>query len=405
MVRNNILFVDKERFFLKAIKRSFRNSGNAWNLLLASSPAQALETAESVGVDVVITGLVFSGQSGLDLLNEFKNRHPQTMRIILSGHTDHDLILKSVDLAHQFLAKPCDDSDIIDAISRACMVKNLLDHEPLRMVATQIGALPSMPCLHIELVEELNSEDTSIEKIGDIISKDWGLTAKVLKLVNSSFFGPSQRITNPAKAVSLLGMDLVRSVVSKSNTFDQFNENGPKGFSVETLWEHATATAIMAKRISKYAGLDESAVEASFVGGLLHDIGKLVLAIHLPEKLSIIAQHMDNSTAPMFQAETAIFGTTHAAIGAYLLGLWGIPFQIVEAAAFHHTPGKSKANGLSPATIVHVANAFANAGFQLNDCNDIIDGIDYEFLENAQLLDQFEQWRKVCADLQLMLQW
>lgn len=381
---------------MNAIKRSLRDMRNEWNVLLASNPVEALQTADNVAVDVFVTGMLFSGQSGLDLLNEIRDRHPQAVRIILSGHADQDLLLKSVDLAHQFLAKPCDDNDLKAAITRAFMVKELLDQEPLRKAVAHINALPSLPSLYIKLVEELKSEEASIQKVGDIIAEDLGLTTKMLKLVNSSFFGRPQNITDPARAVSLLGLDLVQAIVLMSSTLDSFRGVKAKGFSIEKLWEHAMTAAALAKNISQYAGMDRISVETAFMGGMLHDIGKLLIAAHLPERFSEILQCMNSQKLSMAEAEMGVLGTTHAGIGGYLLGLWGLPCPIVEAAAFHHAPANKNGNGLSPLIIVHVADAFANAGPGLNDASNMIDGIDYELLDKAQLLDHLNQWRKAC---------
>ncbi|MGD9364701.1 MAG: response regulator [Desulfobacteraceae bacterium] len=393
-----ILFVDEEKYFLNAIKRSLRNMRNEWHVLFASNPFEALQTADNVSVDVLVTGLLFCGQSGLDLLNEMRERHSQAVRIILSGHAGQDLLLKSVDLAHQFLAKTGDDNDLKAAITRAFMVKELLDHEPLRKAVTHINSLPSLPSIYTKLVEELKSEEASIQKVGGIIAEDLGLTTKMLKLVNSSFFGRPQNITDPAKAVSLLGLDLVQAIVLMSSTLDSFKGVKVKGFSIEGLWEHAMTTAALAKNISQNAGMDRKSAETAFMGGMLHDIGKLLIAAHLPEGFSEILQCMHSQKLSMNEAEMDVLGTTHAGIGGYLLGLWGLPCPIVEAAAFHHAPANQNGNGLSPLVIVHVADAFANAGPGLNDSANMIDGIDYELLEKAQLLDHLDQWRRTCHD-------
>jgi putative nucleotidyltransferase with HDIG domain len=396
-VPKTILFVDEEPLFLSAIKRSFRNMRNEWNLLFASSPAEALQTADQTPVDVFVMGMMFTGRSGLELLNEIRDRHPGSVRIIVSGHADQNLILKSVDLAHQFLAKPCDNNDLKAAITRAFLVKDLLDQEPLRKAVSHIGSLPSLPSLYIKLVEELKTEEASIQKIGGIIIEDLGLATKILKLANSSFFGRPQNISDPIKAVSFLGLDLVQAIVLMSSTLDSFRGVKVKGFSIEGLWEHAMATAVLAKTICRHAGMDHNAIETAFMGGLLHDIGKLLIAAHLPERFSVILQHQNKHTIPMSEAEAAIIGTTHAAMGGYLLGLWGLPNPIIEAAAFHHTPASKNGNGLSPLVIVHVANAFANAGHRLCASSSEIEGIDYDLLERAHLLDHLDQWRDACV--------
>jgi putative nucleotidyltransferase with HDIG domain len=393
-----ILFVDEEQFVLKALQRSLRKMRTQWDMRFASNPIEAAKTLEAIPVDVLITETVFAGQSGLELLKLVREKIPHIVRIILSGYADRDVILKSVDLAHQYLAKPCEDKNLQEAIVRAFLMKDLLEQGSLKEIVTRIDSLPSLPSIYVELVEELKSEDASMQKVGDIIAKDIGLTAKVLKLVNSSFFGMPQQIINPAKAASLLGLDLIKAIVLTSATFDKFKKLKFHGFSIDQLWDHAMTVASFGKAIAAHVGMDRKETESAFMSGLLHDVGKLLVAAYLPDKFVDILKLMRNEAISMSAAETRIVGTTHAAIGAYLLGLWGLPAPIIDAAAFHHEPSKKSINCAKPLLIVHVANAFAQNTDKLHDNQGIVEGVDYPFLKAAGVLEQLENWRRVCAD-------
>jgi putative nucleotidyltransferase with HDIG domain len=398
MTAETILFVDEERFVHKALKRSFRNMSREWDMRFVSSPQEALQAIDASPVDVIVTETVFSGQNGLDFLRWVRQNHPQTVRIILSGYSDRDIILKSVDLAHQYLDKPCEDEALKATISRAFLMKELLAQGTLKKVVSQIDSLPSLPALYVELMEELKSEDTSVEKVGRIIGKDIGLTAKVLKLVNSAFFCLPQHISNPAKAVSMLGIDIIQSIVLTSGTFDKYNHLKFHGFTLEQLWHHAMMVASFAKVIAKQAGMAPKDIETAFMAGLLHDIGVLLIASHLPQEFSNILKIKEKQSVPRVDAELAVVGTTHAAVGAYLLGLWGLPDEIIDAAAFHHTPSQKPFNGISSVVIVHAADALVHAGHAGVAPNTILDGLDYAFMESANLLDTLEDWRQSCAD-------
>ncbi len=393
-----ILFVDEEKFVHKALKRSFRKMRQEWDMRFAGSPSEAMEILNNEAIEVIVTETVFQGQSGLDFLKVVREGHPNSVRIILSGYSDQDVILESVDLAHQYLAKPCEDEALKATISRAFMMKELLNHRALKEIVSQIDSLPTLPAIYVELVEELKSEDASIEKIGDTISKDIGLTAKILKMVNSSFFGLRQNITNPAKAVSLLGLDLIKAIVLTSGTFDKFKNLKFPGFSLEQMWEHAMTTGAFSKIIAKESGLGRKEADTAFMAGLLHDIGKLLIAAHLPDSYRVITKRIAQKSISMAEAETEVIGTTHAGVGAYLLGLWGLPDAILEAAAFHHSPGRDKANGLNTATIVHAANALSAAGQLIHLPGNAFDGLDYTYLENTGLLSEFDGWRMACAE-------
>jgi HD-like signal output (HDOD) protein/CheY-like chemotaxis protein len=392
-----ILFVDEEKFVHKALQRSFRKLRDEWEMRFAANPSEALEALQAAPADVIVTETVFTNQDGMDFLQTVRDEHPESVRIILSGYADPNIILQSVNLAHQYLAKPCEDEALKATIARAFMIKELLGNDAIKQVISKIDSLPSVPSLYLELVEELKSEEASIAKVGDIISKDMGLTAKILKLVNSSFFGLPQRITNPAKAASLLGLDIVKAIVLASGTLDKFKKIQSPGFSMDQMWQHAYTSAVYAKIIAGDAGLDRKSVDTAFMAGLLHDIGVLLIATHLPEGFARILKHMHQSQTSMAVAEMQVIGTTHAAIGAYLLGLWGLPDAIIDAVAFHHSPGCKASEGLNLAIITHAANALAHSGDDISDSERIIDDIDYTYFQETGRLADLKNWQKACA--------
>lgn len=394
-----ILFVDEEEFARKALQRAFRDMHGQWEMRFAVDPRKALETLAAEPVDVLVTEMVFTGQGGLDFLETVRRDYPHAVRIVLSGYADRNVLLKSADLAHQYMVKPCDDDTLKAAIARAFMLKELLDQGPLKQVLTQIGALPSLPVRYEELTAVLNSEEGSVQQVADIVSKEPGLVAKLLQLVNSSFFGRPQRITNAVQAVGLLGLDLVRAIVLASGTFDQFKMLKLKASTIDAMWAHAGTTAAMAKTIAQAAGLEAKTVDAAFTGGLLHDIGKLLIAAHLSGPFKEITAHMRREGVSMAAAESAVIGTTHAAVGAYLLGLWGLPEPLVNAVAGHHGPATRGSGRLDIIAITHIANGFAHAGKTLADPRAPLEALDYGFLEVAGLTEAVAQWRLSCARL------
>jgi putative nucleotidyltransferase with HDIG domain len=222
-----------------------------------------------------------------------------------------------------------------------------------------------------------------------------GLTAKILKLVNSAFFGLPQRISNPAKATSLLGVDLIKAIVLTSGTFDKFKNLDVSGFSLDDMWQHAMSTAACAKIIAQQSNFDRKDTDTAFMSGLLHDIGKLLIAAHMPDKFAQVHDHIKRHGTTMASAEMAVTGTTHAAIGAYLLGLWGLPDPIIDATAFHHEPGRKPQTARNFTAIVHVADTLSNAG---PGYQDTVAGIDHDYLEAVNLLPELENWQNACRD-------
>ena len=144
--------------------------------------------------------------------------------------------------------------------------------------------------------------------------------------------------------------------------------------------------------------MDRKGEDAAFMAGLLHDIGKLLTAAYLPDSFTAVANHMQTHGVDMAEAEAALIGTNHGAIGAYLLGLWGLPRPIVEAAAFHHTPADAPGGQFNPAVIVHVADVFAIAGTQGLQNADAIQGLDLNYLGDAGVLPNMPRWQRICLE-------
>jgi putative nucleotidyltransferase with HDIG domain len=392
-----ILFVDSERFAHKALQRGFRDMRDKWRIQFAADPDDGLALMACEAVDIVITEMVFAGGSGRAFLETVRDRYPQTIRIILSGYVDRNTILESVNLAHQFLSKPCDDTDLKATIARALFIKDLLADEALKRVIAHTDALPSLPAIYLKLMETLKSEDASIQTVGELLAADLGLVTKLLKLVNSSYFGFSQKIVNPVKAVGLLGLDMIQAFVLAAGIFDHFKGLKVHGICLEQMWTHAMTTAGIAKIIAQSSDLDRQAVDSAFMAGMLHDIGKLLMAVHLTESFKAVIRHMKRHQCDMVSAEMLLLGTTHAAVGAYLLGLWGLPEVIMDAVAYHHNPALKADQGFGAVAIAHIADAFANASGVLRHTDRPVNGLDDGYLEQIKIRGRIPAWRIRCA--------
>src|SRR6185436_737485 len=261
--------VDDEALVLQGLQRMLRPWRDEWEMEFVDSGAKALERMAQVTFDVVVSDMRMPGMNGAELLAEVMQRHPKTVRLILSGHADKDLILKCVGSTHQYLAKPCDAEALKATVLRAGSVENALRDEKLKALVAQMDNLPSIPSLYVQMVEALQSSEVTLEEVGAIIAKDMAMTAKILKLVNSAFFGLRRQISSAAEAVNYLGLDTIRSLVLSINAFSQF-ESLPLGrFSIEALWTHSLNTAALAKAIGQ-AECDPKLADESFIAGMLH---------------------------------------------------------------------------------------------------------------------------------------
>jgi len=221
-----------------------------------------------------------------------------------------------------------------------------------------------------------------------------GMSAKVLQLVNSTFFGLSQPVSNPAQAVDLLGLDTIKIMVLSVHMFSQYDQSQLDGLSLTEIWAHSVSVGGNAKRIVEAESAGQKLADDAFIAGLLHDAGKLVLATNLPEEYSSVRTLASKKGISLSEAEREVFGTGHAEVGAYLLELWGFPGSITAAIAFHHVPREYPGNNFNPLTAVHAANALA---YEAHPARwGPASTIDHTYLAKLGLTERLSVWRKIC---------
>jgi DNA-binding NtrC family response regulator len=179
-MKKRILFVDDDEFSLRGLDRLLRSTRDEWEMEFLDSGDKALARMGEVPFDVIISDMRMPGMNGAELLNEVMKRHPKTIRLILSGYADRDLILKCVGSTHQYLAKPCDADALKMIVRRATQLEYALKSEPLRELVARCAVLPSVPALYSEIIEVLQKPDADVALIGDIIFKDGAMTAEIL---------------------------------------------------------------------------------------------------------------------------------------------------------------------------------------------------------------------------------
>jgi HD-like signal output (HDOD) protein len=350
-----IVLVDDDPRMGERLRRLLKPLESEWNMISVAGGQEALTVLAAQRCDVIMTDLRMPGQDGVQLLEEVRTGYPHVVRILLTEQSDQDGAVRSAGSAHQCLPKSSALEVFQSTVTRACAVQALLTNEVLLKLVSGMQTLPSLPTLYREVMEELQSADASIEKIGQIISKDLGMLTKMLQVVNSPFYGLPRRISNATQAVALLGLETIKSLVLSMKVFAQFESSSQTFFSLDILWNHGMATGRYARMIAKAHGAETRTMEDAFTAGLLHDVGLLVLATnaqdHYTETLALM-----NQGIPEWEAERQVLGATHAEVGGYLLGIWGLSDTIVEAVAFHHDPERSTGHTFGPLTAVHIAN-------------------------------------------------
>ncbi|MDY6903248.1 MAG: HDOD domain-containing protein [Thermodesulfobacteriota bacterium] len=222
----------------------------------------------------------------------------------------------------------------------------------------RIRDLPTLPVVAMEVNKLIQDESASIKTITQAIEKDQSIVSKLLKLVNSAFYGVSSKVTSVNEAVVLLGFNTLRNVVVSVSVVKVFaSQKVPDGFNMADLWQHSASTAILTKYL-----LQRGCVVSgdSFVGGLLHDVGKIVMVQHFPELFYDIIRFAEDEGVSFREAEKAVSPIGHARIGAYLVKRWHLPPRLINCIEFHHMPDKTKAD-LELVATVHAANILANS--------------------------------------------
>jgi HD-like signal output (HDOD) protein len=393
-----LLFVDDEPKVLQGLQRQLRFMRHEWDMNFTEGGRLALDFMAAHPVDIIISDMMMPGMDGSQLLTEVVKRHPETVRIILSGHAEREAVLRLVGPAHQYLTKPCDADELRKAITRAFTLRDLLDNQRLKQLTTRIKNLPTLPALQNQLNEELRKEAPSMDHVAEIISRDIGMTAKLLQLVNSAFFGLAQPIHNPREAVVYLGMDTVRSLALSAGIFSQYDQKVCKSFSLDVLTQHSWITGIMARKVAQLEQQTPKMLEQCFLAGLLHDIGQLILAFGLHEEYSEVISRAGEQNVPVWQVEQDFFGATHADVSAYLLALWGLPNPIIEAVAKHHRPAQCAELEFSPTVAAHAADVFAH-DFSGTNTEVPRPQLDLALLTNLGLTERIETWKAGCKEL------
>ncbi len=392
-----ILFVDDESKILDGIRRMMYAQRSHWEMEFALGGEAALQACEAGRFDVVVSDMRMPGMDGATLLGHIRDRYPEAARIILSGYSEAALAIRAVPVAHRFLAKPCNAADLQSAIENVCSLQELLNSPEIRKVVGTIGELPSLSSTYLCLAKAVRDPNASIGHVANIIEEDVAMSAKVLQLVNSAFFGLAQKVTSLPGAATYLGMETIKNLALASEAFRVFVPGSriPQSFC-ESMQRHAQRTAAIANALP----IEKKTREITVVAALLHDVGRLILASVMPDQFCSAHALVTERGCKLFEAEEELLGTSHAEIGAYLLGLWGIPNLAVEAIAHHHHPTRISHSEFDCTVAVYVANLLAE---ELETHHNGTKGLaigeaDRENLETLGVMPRFAEFREIAME-------
>ena len=362
--------------------------GSEYEVFTVSSGQEGLAFLKGNQVDIVVSDLVMPEMSGQEFMAALSQDHPESMRIVISAHEDQLTVAQCLMFGHRYFSKPFDLKNLAGVLKRICHLKHQVGSEKLRRIVSGLGALPTPPKIYLRLTKAVTSAYSSMEEIGGIVQEDPALTLKLLQIANSAHFGISRKIITPTDAVQIVGLEILRALVLCIHAFKFYQEKNFKSISASELWDHSLRTAAAARKLARYENLSDAACEEAFVSGLLHDIGKLVLAGNADAEYQMVMERSRSEGTPVDQVEWEVFGATHAQIGAYLLGLWGLSEPIVSNVELHHSLEINANPGFSPAAAIHIAQF-------LERSPDRISQLDTRFLKQLGVENRITEWERV----------
>ncbi|MES2642661.1 MAG: response regulator [Myxococcota bacterium] len=387
-----ILFVDDEQAILDSLRDLLRPQRKVWQMSFARTGEEALKVLETEPYDVVVSDMRMPRMDGATLLREVKERYPRVVRIVLSGHTEMEAALRTVPIAHQFLGKPCEADRLRSVIQRTCDLQDLLHDENLRRRVGQITALPSAPRIYVALTKALVDPEVSLRDVAAILEKDMAMSAKVLQVVNSAFFGLPRRLSSLLEAVSYLGISVIKNLVLSMEAFRELRGGeAAKGFDVDRVQRQCFVTGRIAQRMLP----DRRDAQDAFVAGTLHELGTLILATREPLAFATVDAEATARGVPRHVVEREQGGVSHAEVGAYLIGLWGLPYGIAEAVAHHHDPMRLEPTRFGVAEAVHCASALAIEAIGLPGVQEVPEP---RLVERLDLGGSLPAWREIARE-------
>lgn len=330
----------------------------SWCGSAVSDPIDAERALRNDRFDAVIADVNSAGDERLRFLDHLDTAYPPPARIIVCDDQDASRKLQTRPMALGIVANDSPVELVANVVERSIDVSELIRDHALKVLIERIDALPPAPTVYVEMNQAIADDRSDAAAVAAIIERDPSLTGEVLKVVNSALFGLRREITNVDEAVALLGFVMVRNLATSVSIYKAVEGAAREHVArIEKLQQHALKTAKLATGMASNRLL----ADEYYLAGLLHDVGKLVFVLLRPEFEDEIAVEAESSERSRYDIEREIGGgVTHCEAGAYLLHSWGLPYSIIEAAAFHHHPEQVPQTGFDALAAVHVGNRLAH---------------------------------------------
>ena len=391
-----ILFVGETQPLWDEFRALAGQAQSGWEAQFAGTGLEAMALLAARPFDTVVACVQLPDMNGADLLDDLMRKQPDLRRIVLSEMADTHNTARCIGKGHRHLLMPCGASLLLSALDQALSGDFWKPPETVQKLISRMRRVPSPPTVYFAIAAEMESVNASVEKVGSLIAEDPAMSARVLQLANSAVFGLQLQVIHPVEAVAYLGLETTRAVVLLAQTFSSFDALRFAGFSFEALWHHSVFTGRFARRIIQAEERPPGDAEQASAAGLMHDLGKLLLAANMPEKFGEALELAHSRQGRLWEAEREVLGADHAELGACLLSIWGLPLPIVEAVARHHEPPAPGGQSVGPNGAVHVANLLAHEIWRA-DSGPTRTDLDLARLKDLGFEQNLEIWRKACS--------
>jgi HD-like signal output (HDOD) protein len=328
-----VMLVDADLESLRKTKVTLGEADPFLKMTLLTNGREALELLARESHDVVIADLSLPGLDGLALLEQAKRSYPAIIRILVDGDSDRNVMFRAMNVAHQVLKKPLDGPLLWALISQTAAVLPLLRDDTMRAVVGNVSQLPPAPRVYTELGKLLERPKCNVDEVVAVIGRDPAIASRLLRLANSAFFAQRGQSLELRASVVRLGFNTIRNLML---TVELFHLSSPFGKALGRELDQAQQNALLLAKTSEQLARGTAMAGDAFVAGLLADIGQIVLLMTQSYAWKDCRATARLYKHPLQEIEEKALGVTHAEVGAYLLGVWGLPYSVVEAVANHH---------------------------------------------------------------------
>ena len=353
-----ILFVDDENQVLKAIRRIFMDS--AYNIQCCESAEEALEIMSNMPIDMIITDMKMPGMNGTELLKITKQKYPKIIRLILSGYSDEQevMYILRINLAKAYMFKPWSNDELLRIVSENLDEKEVQLPKEIIDYINNLDRLPTTGARY-QHIHDAVQESKDIAAISAVIEKDQALTAKILQIVNSAYYGI--KTGSVQKALSFIGTNELQNLLMSMDIMACLSVTGDGCDIAEFMWDQAYYTSKIQQIVQEHFQ-HKKRKHYDTAAGLLHKIGTvLMIKYYKKSYISLLRKAMETGDCDLLAKEQDAYGFSHPMLSAYLLRWWNAPEQIVEAAAYYHSPLSEGVNNKELVSIIHIAQHYASA--------------------------------------------